>query len=634
MSPRTLVTTATTLLVAAVTIFCLPLVTQAAQSVDVFRSPFLYDWGFYGFYPRTWYKSFKQSSPLLNFQAWDERCDDGGYYLFSPRGTIVSNPGPVIVDARGNLVWTSDRFGETTDVKIQTYKGEQYITFWAGFDGVRYRYGRGTYYMLDASYQIFKEIEPVGDNLRGDMHEFEITQDDTALFTVYQTIPMNLSAAGGPERGWVLDGLFQEVDIATGELLFEWRASEHVAIADTMLNPDERGAGTPTDALDFFHINSVDKDGDGNYVVSGRHTHSVLCIDGATGETVWTLGGAYSSFRDLSGGRATDFTWQHHARIVGTGTADPEAATTTLLSLFDNGKSEGTDYIGAYSRGMLIELDTIGMTARLVQEFADPSRSRLAQSQGSAQMLHLPQPPPSSDSNSNSNSNSDFNSNSDSQPHMLISYGFLPTFTEFSADGAMLCDAHFAPRLASTWGTVTSYRAHKAAWTGRPTAPPAVYLRPAERALYASWHGATEVARWALEGADWEGVVVAGGGGWARLSDKRRDAFEVAFAIRDDMPPYLRVAALDKDGEVLGRTEVLHRDRGNAPDTKTRDAVVGALGALSVLLAVGLGLRKRIRRALIRSQLVSRLVAPVVRGAWWWDRRGAKEHEVQPLYQI
>lgn len=140
-------TSALHILLLAVVTTLLPL-TQA-QDV-VFRSPLLYDLGFYGFYPRTWYKSFKQSSPLLNFQAWDERCDDG-YYLFSPRGTIVSNSGPVIVDGKGNLVWTSDRFGETTDVKIQTYKGKEYITFWAGVDGVRYRYGCGTYYMVNST---------------------------------------------------------------------------------------------------------------------------------------------------------------------------------------------------------------------------------------------------------------------------------------------------------------------------------------------------------------------------------------------------------------------------------------------------------------------------------------------------
>lgn len=124
------------------------LLAPALAARDVFRSPVLYDWGFYGLYPRTWYKSFKHSSPLLNFQAWDEQCDDGGYYVLSPRGTMVSKPGPVIVDAKGNLVWTSDGFGESTDARIQTYKGKQYLTFWAGHDGVRNRYGCGTFYMV------------------------------------------------------------------------------------------------------------------------------------------------------------------------------------------------------------------------------------------------------------------------------------------------------------------------------------------------------------------------------------------------------------------------------------------------------------------------------------------------------
>lgn len=418
---------------------------------------------------------------------------------------------------------------------------------------------------------------------------------------------MDLSAGGGPEQGWIIDGIFQEVDIETGELLFEWRASEHVPLEDTMLDLDESTARTPGEALDFFHINSVDKDvATGNYVISGRHTFSVMCVDPA-GNTIWTLGGDDNSFRDLSGGRATDFTWQHHARLVGnTSTTIPTTTTTTttLLSLFDNGKSEGDDYIGAYSRGMLVELDLATMTARLAQEYADPQRSRLAQSQGSAQAL----------------------------PHsgrMLVSYGFLPVFTEFDAGGAVVCDVHLAPRAISTFGMVTSYRAYKSAsWVGRPVPPPSVFLRPADRRVYASWHGATEIARWVLEGADWEG---ASEGRYVHVDGKKKAEFEVSFAITDAMPPYLRVAALDKDGEVLGRTEVLHKDRGNAPSTKTRDTVV-AIATFSCLLAVAFVFRKMIRRAL-KSRLAGKLVGPIVRGVWW-DRRGANPHEVQPLYKI
>lgn len=67
-------------------------------------------------------------------------------------------------------------------------------------------------------------ISPVG-NMDGDLHDFVITANDTALVTIYDPIPADLSSVGGPELGWLYDGVFQEIDIATGKLLFEWRAS-------------------------------------------------------------------------------------------------------------------------------------------------------------------------------------------------------------------------------------------------------------------------------------------------------------------------------------------------------------------------------------------------------------------------
>lgn len=74
--------------------------------------------------------------------------------------------------------------------------------------------------------------------MEGDLHEFKITRDNTALLTVYATTKADLSSLGKFSEGWLLDSLFQEVDIATGKLLFEWRASEHFNVTDTyMTNP-------------------------------------------------------------------------------------------------------------------------------------------------------------------------------------------------------------------------------------------------------------------------------------------------------------------------------------------------------------------------------------------------------------
>ena len=47
------------------------------------------------------------------------------------------------------------------------------------------------------------------------------------------------------------------------------------------------------------HLNSIDKDRDGNYLVSLRHTCGVYYINGTTGDLIWTLGSVNSSFESL-----------------------------------------------------------------------------------------------------------------------------------------------------------------------------------------------------------------------------------------------------------------------------------------------------------------------------------------------
>lgn len=128
------------LLILLIMINCL----ETSSESDLFKSR-AYDWGFYGVYPRQSFRSFPLRPPRLNFLQWDEECDHG-YTLLTPRGTLVWNPAPVILDARGELIWMDDRFGEVMNMKVQDYKGEKYLTFWAGeFDT---SFGRGSYYMV------------------------------------------------------------------------------------------------------------------------------------------------------------------------------------------------------------------------------------------------------------------------------------------------------------------------------------------------------------------------------------------------------------------------------------------------------------------------------------------------------
>lgn len=106
-----------------------------------------HDWGLYGLYPREWYRSFNLGAPRINFLQWSDQCSNG-YTMLTPRGSLVWHPAPTIVDGRGNLVWTDDGYGMVTDMKVQRYRGEDYLTFWSGWNGADHTYGVGVYYMV------------------------------------------------------------------------------------------------------------------------------------------------------------------------------------------------------------------------------------------------------------------------------------------------------------------------------------------------------------------------------------------------------------------------------------------------------------------------------------------------------
>nr|POF15392.1 hypothetical protein CFP56_42281 [Quercus suber] len=113
------------------------------------------DDGTLGYYPVRNYASAPAiTSPQTNFLQWDEQCEDGQLYMMTPRGESLPQPGPMILDARGELVWAghfdSPFGGQAYNLMVQTYRGEEYLTFWLGDDRVR-GHGSGYYHMVCAS---------------------------------------------------------------------------------------------------------------------------------------------------------------------------------------------------------------------------------------------------------------------------------------------------------------------------------------------------------------------------------------------------------------------------------------------------------------------------------------------------
>lgn len=355
-------------------------------------------------------------------------------------------------------------------------------------------------------------VSAVGDGLFGDLHEFKITEQDTALITVYHNRQMDCSALGIDSPCWINDCLFQEIDISTGDLLFEWRATDHVPFSDSYKSLGG-GGHKDTDSYDFFHINSVDKDRSGNYYVSARHTHTVYCI-GPDGTTLWYLGGKHNNFTDLSSGSATNFRWQHHA------TWHPNA----VLTIFDNNGNNVFHYPGEFSRGMSVSLDTTKMTATLLESYVHPDEI-MAISQGSMQVLP-------------------------DNGNVFVGWGNSPTYTEFTADGEVLCSTQYGAGLffeILDVGLVKSYRAFKANWVGRPKTLPDIAVSGGT--VYVSWNGATEVAAWRLESAE---SLDADPKEFVIVQELLWEGFETTFEADGLTNMAIRVAALDSSRNVLG----------------------------------------------------------------------------------
>ncbi len=152
--------------------------------------------------------------------------DPGSGYIFADAQNTIQ-PGPMILDPAGHLVWFEPlHHSAALNVQVQGYQGRSVLTYWQGYvipPGV----GVGTDVILDHSYQTVATVN-AGNGYQTDLHEFQITPQGTALITAYAPVTANLHALGGPRNGFVLDSIVQEVDIASGKVLWEWHAYGHV----------------------------------------------------------------------------------------------------------------------------------------------------------------------------------------------------------------------------------------------------------------------------------------------------------------------------------------------------------------------------------------------------------------------
>jgi Arylsulfotransferase (ASST) len=438
-------------------------------------------------------------------QARQAGASSQGRYIFlTPQGRAAQS-GALIVDRQGDTVWfrPAPPHGMAKNFSVQTYRGKPVLTWWETSRQLPDKsMGAGVAYIADASYKVIATVR-AGKGLPTDFHDFTITNRDTALINTFRTESANLSALGGPRNGSVIAGVLQEIDIATGAVVFEWDSLDHVNVAETLYPYDPKH----DPVLDYFHLNSMAVAHDGDLLISGRNTCAVYKVGRKDGVIKWQLGGSASDF-PLK--KDAVFWWQHDVR-------EPRPG---VLSIFDDGAQPKRE---SQSRGILLQVDPATKRASLLRAYTSPEHP-LASTQGSMQVL------PDGD--------------------VFVGWGLEPGFSQFTAAGEQVL-----------YGKIPSgdysYRAFAQDWTGKPDEAPVAAAcrdRSSGTVVYLSWNGATSVASWEVSAGDRSSSLQV-------VGRQQRLSFETAIRVRSD-GPYFSAAALDASGHVLRRTALVRRTGG------------------------------------------------------------------------
>ncbi|KAK5134552.1 hypothetical protein LTR08_006337 [Meristemomyces frigidus] len=464
-------------------------------------------------------------APIIDFTILRPELVIPGYIFLAPYRNV--DPGPYIYDNYGNLVWSgAGSSGPKTAhaPRVCTYKGADHLCYFQGEQHQGFARGHGV--IMDQNYRIVKTVESSGAGASSDMHEFKMTpysNGTTVLMTVYQ--PRQYDLTTNPrfnvERGmgWIVEGVFQEVDIETGKVMFEWRSLDHVDPGLSWTMPgttDTSGDGLHEQSpWDYFHINSIDKNVDGDYLISARHVGAIYKLSGRDGSIIWQMGGNAPTLHTTN----FVFSYQHHARWVS------ENATHTILTFYDNA-SNTFNSTGTFSHGWMISISHVEATATMIKEWGapEPEGGLLSGSQGNMQLLP--------------------------NGGCHIGWGEHAYFSEHTASGSAVMYAKVADKASN----VMIYRSNKFNWTAQPTTKPALwtYSRDGSKMVsFVSWNGATEVRNWEFY------TSATSSGPWALAGMVDKHGFETEYRS-ENVSEWSYARALDGDGRIL-ETSVIAR---------------------------------------------------------------------------
>ena len=193
----------------------------------------------------------------------------------------------------------------------------------------------------------------------GDGHDFKLLPNGDALILNNENWPVDMSlyVPGGRPDAVLSSLVFTEVD-ATKQVVFQWRARDHLAITDSL-------DFNTLASVDWTHVNAIAMDPlDNNYLISLRGFCQIIKVSRTTGDVIWRLGGKSGNFTFINEHPENApyyFIGQHNVHRLANGD----------IIFFDNGslQNQGPLPGRTYSRAVEYALDEVHMTATLVWEY-------------------------------------------------------------------------------------------------------------------------------------------------------------------------------------------------------------------------------------------------------------------------
>jgi len=191
------------------------------------------------------------SIPELNITTPAHKRTETGFIFvaqyqgFTPGSWGPQQAGAYIFRDDGDLVWSGlgHLGGWITDFRPTEYQGKPVLQAFEGSLDASHGRMYGKHSILNQNYKTIKTVT-AGNHRLVSCHEFRVTTEGTVLIETPLAIPVDLSKWGGTkDQQWIVTNGFQgtntvliartagltatELDIATGELVFEWFSLDH-----------------------------------------------------------------------------------------------------------------------------------------------------------------------------------------------------------------------------------------------------------------------------------------------------------------------------------------------------------------------------------------------------------------------